>query len=97
MATWIKEDGTQVVAKVLYKCPSDKVKIDDNAFTEENFQIEYYESDFPGLLESVADSTAERIAVEVSQGVTLSFNVDLTPKRKGDGKTITAILTPVDL
>jgi hypothetical protein len=95
-AKWLPSVGPEVVAKVLYQYPTYKVDMDENNFTLEKFFFEYYETDFPGLYESVSDAGNESVQVEVTTAVWKSFIVKRCEK-KGDGKTIVAFISPVDL
>lgn len=95
-ATWLRSNADELVKQVLYQHPTHKTEIDHNDFTLEQHRMEYYESDFPGLFESVEDAGTERVRIEVSAGVFESFVVKRCEK-KGDGKTIIAILTSTNL
>lgn len=93
-ATWLREN---ITATVLYKHPSHKVDLSENDYMSEQFQMEYYETDFPGLLESVSNGVVEKVTIEVSKDVFEEFGIRVTPKRKGDGKTVVAILVPLNV
>ena len=56
------------------------------------YQIEFYETDFPGMFESVEDGENEKVKIEVSKGMFEEFIVKHC-KKKGDGKTIIATLS----
>jgi hypothetical protein len=95
-ATWVRQNAAEVNAQVLYKAPTYKFDMNENDFTLERHTMEYYETDFPGLYDSVSDAGKEQIKIEVSTGVFETFVVKRCEK-KGDGKTVIAILTPVTL
>ena len=94
-ATWTPLDNSPEVTKtVLYNHPTKKVNAGENDFLLEDCKMEYYENDFPGLFESVQDANNEKIKVEVSKDVFQDFIIKRCEK-KYDGKTIIAILTPI--
>lgn len=96
-ATWIpSKNGPQVNATVLYSNPTEKLDISEQDYTLERFKMEYYEADLPGLFEGVQEARHERVTIEVSRGVFLDFVVKRCEK-KGDGKTVIAYLTQINL
>lgn len=92
VAKWKPSNGPEISKVVLYKHPSDKFELNQNDYSLEHYKMEYYESDFPGLHEKVADRSNEKISIEVSNGVFQNFIVKACDP-KGDGKTIIATLT----
>lgn len=95
-ATWKPlNDATEINKIVLYKNPTQKLELGQNDFSLERFAMEYYETDFPGLYESVSDANNETVIIEVSEGVLQTFIVKRCEK-KYDGKSILAILTPIE-
>jgi hypothetical protein len=94
-ATWIRTNGPEMSSQVLYQYPGQKVELDGSKFTLENYQFEFYETDFPGLKESVQDANNERVKIETTPGVFQNFIVKRC-EPKGDGRTVIAQLNLID-
>lgn len=88
-AVWMPSNGETgpFTEKVLYKCPNDPIKIgetDKYEYRPYDYSVEFYETQFPGLKESVDKSNEEKIDVK---GVTLVIRAVYRSK---DGKTLIA-------
>jgi len=99
-AIWVpsnSETGEEKKANVLYKDATEATGISDNDYNIERYVMEYQAGDFDGLKESVAKGGDEKVRIETEggTGVYLEFFVRRT-ERKYDGKTIVAILNPVN-
>lgn len=94
-ATWLRTDGPEVSKQVLYQYPGQTVDLSGNKYTLEDYRLEYYETDFPGLKESVDDAGNERVKIETTPGTFQNFIVKRC-ERKGDGRTIIAYLNLTD-
>lgn len=93
-ATWIKADASEINKQVLYKQPTDKYDFGTTDYSLERHVLEYYETDFPGLFESVQEANNEKIKIEKSEGVFVNFIIKRCEKL-ADGKMIKAFLTEV--
>lgn len=94
-ATWLRTDAAEISAQVLYQYPGQKVELDGNKFTLENFQMEFYKTDFPGLTASVEDRNNEKVKIETTPGTFQTFFIERC-EPKGDGRTVIAYLKLID-
>lgn len=94
-ASWLPFDGSQEqTAKVLYKEPTEKHRMDQNDIDIEEYCMEYKAGDFSGLFESVARVNNEQVKITFADGSENTFWVKQC-KKTFDGKTIKAYLQPV--
>ena len=91
-ALWIASNTQQShTAKVLFNSPNDPITIgsqDKFTYRPFNYSIEYYQGQFPGLMESVKNGTIETVTIN---GISIAIREVFT---KFDGKTIVAYGEP---
>ena len=89
-ATWAPLAGGETyAAKVLLNKPTQKEDIADIDYLAIRPHMEYFEGEFPGLLESVRSNNNETVIIEGVSYITFKG------EKKFDGKTISIYLEPV--
>lgn len=80
--------GAPYAAKVLFLTPTDIQKLMNVDYMPENWQMEYFEGDLPGLKQSVDTGAVEVVIID---GTAYDVRQVLTDY---DGKNFKALLTP---
>lgn len=93
---WVPSNGgAEITAKVLFSFPTGKTDMGVTEYHVDHPQVEFFEGDFPGLIALVEAREDEKFTVEVAPAVFKNYRVD-SIKRKYDGNTVVAYLTPLD-